>query len=160
MAKDEMNEMTTDKWGHEVWGSVRSGSSNLTFYFAKEDHWIAKETRDQLIAARGGTEEWHPRMVVDGGAMKHAFCLSESMSLSQGGESEKEGYANGEQKRRIACPWPRGLLSMRRGLWLCMRSVRRMRVRNSDIGRVGVLKIDVWMERQHRVRQVHCIDFV
>jgi hypothetical protein len=76
MANHEMQEITTDNWSHEIWGSADAGSSNLTFYFDKEDHWVANQTRDDLIAARGGNEEWMPKMIVDEG-VPHGFCISE-----------------------------------------------------------------------------------
>ncbi|KAI9680025.1 MAG: hypothetical protein M1817_005041 [Caeruleum heppii] len=74
----------------------------LIFYFAEKDHWVAANTRDELIAARGtlhydddhGQEEkqqsppndsytkdnqWsRPRMMIDKGGVPHGFCISHS----------------------------------------------------------------------------------
>jgi len=79
MAKDEMEAMTEDKWGEEIWGVEHQDPSQkpadipkLIFYFgenvsfllllnpfllmisdsAMQDHWVANSTRDALMAAR------------------------------------------------------------------------------------------------------------
>jgi hypothetical protein len=89
MAGEEMRTIREDKWGEEVWGAANivmhgqkkggdvvvdgkdQGTSiaKLVFYFAKTDHWIADQTRDDLLKSRGRLDEegedWKPRMVVD-----------------------------------------------------------------------------------------------
>ncbi|KAF4547956.1 Lipid-droplet associated hydrolase-like protein [Elsinoe fawcettii] len=54
LARHEMVEISTDKWSDEIWGAVASPGikTKLFFYFAENDHWVANETRDQIIAAR------------------------------------------------------------------------------------------------------------
>ncbi|KAI9372526.1 hypothetical protein BJX61DRAFT_439268 [Aspergillus egyptiacus] len=81
MAADEMRTITADKWSDDVWGVSSSGSNGdadlltrLFFYFGRNDHWVAEETRDEIIALRGSAKEG-PRMVVCEEALPHAFCL-------------------------------------------------------------------------------------
>lgn len=82
MAKDEMNEITEDRWDEDVWGAATESESprpKLIFYFGKRDHWVADHTRDELIAARAyqdGGEEWKPRMLIDEEGIPHSFPIS------------------------------------------------------------------------------------
>ncbi|KAL2812577.1 hypothetical protein BJX63DRAFT_239511 [Aspergillus granulosus] len=96
MAADEMRTITSDKWSDDVWGvaspsSTGAGSdlarpARLFFYFGRNDHWVAERTREEIVAARGGTNEKEtgtgtargPRMVVCEEAVPHAFCLRHS----------------------------------------------------------------------------------
>jgi len=103
MAGDEMRTIREDKWGEEVWGAanivmygrkkdgdvVEEGKSQgtrtaeLVFYFAKTDHWIADQTRDDLLRLRGRLdregEDWKPRMVVDQeDGLVHGWCIGQS----------------------------------------------------------------------------------
>ena len=88
MARDEMDEITSDRWDSDLWGIAKPKDGcprpKLFFYFGKDDRWVADHTRDELIAARGyregGGEEWKPRMLVDEEGITHDFCLSESGS--------------------------------------------------------------------------------
>jgi hypothetical protein len=90
MARDEMHTITHDKWDEEVWGAAHSGAAGeprpkLFFMFGKHDHWVANETRDQLIKARGRNgaakeENWKPVMEVDEEGWPHDFCLSKYMA--------------------------------------------------------------------------------
>lgn len=81
----ELAQMTTDEWDDEIWGvEGQAGGrerTKLFFYFAKDDHWVANETRDQLIAARAWSgkigEEDRPEMEIASTGLPHAFCLSE-----------------------------------------------------------------------------------
>ena len=83
MARDEMEEITEDKWDEDFWGPARSGSGiptpRLIFYFGKDDHWVANRTRDELIAARGyqagSKDQWKARMLIDDEDVPHAFCI-------------------------------------------------------------------------------------
>jgi len=112
MAKDELSQLTHDQWSDDFWGvpapekasstafekvagdivePTRSqhtentqGSSHtqLHFYWGSNDHWIAQDTRDRIIATRARTEgklgdERKPIMEIDGHGIGHAFCLSE-----------------------------------------------------------------------------------
>ena len=87
MARDEMNEITADRWNTDIWGdatpsSSESPRSKLAFYFGKDDHWVASHMRDELIAARGWRDEVdddrRPRMEVDQEGVPHDFCISKS----------------------------------------------------------------------------------
>ncbi|KAJ9642941.1 hypothetical protein H2199_004463 [Coniosporium tulheliwenetii] len=62
MAREEMQVITADTWDDEIWGAAALSPSGLPrsklfFLFAKQDHWVADETRDDLIRlrARRGT---------------------------------------------------------------------------------------------------------
>lgn len=94
MARDEMAEITHDRWDYSIWGSEKAGVSRLWFYFGQNDHWVAEETREAIMKARGRGmgEEWKPRMVLDEGGVPHGFCIGESLAallfgvFSGGGE--------------------------------------------------------------------------
>ncbi|KAF9894072.1 hypothetical protein FE257_009045 [Aspergillus nanangensis] len=55
MAADEMRIITSDKWSDDVWGMSASHDpiSRLYFYFGRNDHWVAEQTRDEIVAIRG-----------------------------------------------------------------------------------------------------------
>jgi hypothetical protein len=103
MAKDELAQLTHDKWSDEFWGtsSTISGAvgksaaenaksatlppshTQLFFYWGSNDHWIAQDTRDRIIQTRAKVEgqpgdERKPTMEIDSNGIGHAFCLSES----------------------------------------------------------------------------------
>jgi pimeloyl-ACP methyl ester carboxylesterase len=107
MAGEEMRTIREDKWGEEVWGAANTvmygrkkdgdlvvegtseGTSQgtrtakLVFYFAKTDHWIADQTKDDLLKFRGRLdregEDWKPRMVVDNeDGLVHGWCIGQS----------------------------------------------------------------------------------
>lgn len=103
MAKDELAQLTHDKWSDEFWGtsstisaavekstaenatsSIRSPShTQLYFYWGSNDHWIAQDTRDRIIQTRAKVEgqagdERKPTMEIDSNGIGHAFCLSAS----------------------------------------------------------------------------------
>jgi hypothetical protein len=109
MAKDELAQLTHDQWSDEFWGVATPGNApsaaidqaagrtaeptrsqqpeqpshtQLHFYWGSNDHWIAQDTRDRIIANRARTEdksgdERKPIMEIDGHGIGHAFCLSE-----------------------------------------------------------------------------------
>ncbi|OCK78600.1 hypothetical protein K432DRAFT_301615 [Lepidopterella palustris CBS 459.81] len=108
MARDEMMEITADKWDEEVWGAahptkLRHERAQLRFLFGKNDHWVANETRDDLIRARAGgngggkeegergrgkeegqVEHWKPVMEVDEEeGLDHAFCIRQSIPVAE-----------------------------------------------------------------------------
>jgi len=103
MAKDELAQLTHDKWSDEFWGTsstisaaaerssaedassaiVPHSHTQLHFYWGSDDHWIAQDTRDNIIQTRAKVEgrvgdERKPIMEVDSNGIGHAFCLSES----------------------------------------------------------------------------------
>ena len=92
MARDEMLEITEDRWDEDIWGtaSAPEGSiaSRLILYFGQSDHWVADHTRDELIAARGnvqGEEQlWKPKMLIDEEGIPHGFCIRKQVVLLKG----------------------------------------------------------------------------
>lgn len=87
MGRDEMKEITEDKWSEDIWGSAKSEPSqyrpSLVFCFGKNDHWVEDGMRDALIAQRGidesRLEAWKPRMVIDEEGVPHSFCIRECL---------------------------------------------------------------------------------
>ncbi|KAE8329478.1 hypothetical protein BDV39DRAFT_191394 [Aspergillus sergii] len=79
MAADEMQTITSDKWSDDVWGmsDVKDPVTRLFFYFGRNDHWVAEQTRDEVIKLRGRTESG-PKMVVCEEGLPHAFVLKHS----------------------------------------------------------------------------------
>lgn len=97
MAADEMRTITTDKWTDDVWGvstetqplSQSTRQPRLFFYFGRNDHWVAEQTRDEIVAAREARDikpgsGSGPRMIVCEDSVPHAFCLSMSFVLILG----------------------------------------------------------------------------
>ena len=88
MGADEMQTITTDKWADDIWGigtgdaSAEKPAPRLVFYFGQNDHWVAEQTRDEIMALRGrkGSNGGGPRMLVCEDGVPHAFCLSEYSS--------------------------------------------------------------------------------
>ncbi|QSS55664.1 esterase/lipase superfamily domain-containing protein [Histoplasma capsulatum var. duboisii H88] len=96
MSADEMRDITYDKWSDEIWGIASSSSApspmsapsseesplNLVLYFAKQDHWVADRTRDEIIRVRGGVGSSSgsngPRMQVCEDGVVHGFCIQHS----------------------------------------------------------------------------------
>jgi len=79
MARDELILIRPDQWDHEVWGSAHESPLGISrpklfFYFGENDHWVANRTRDDLIATRGGSEEWKPHTEIDRHGTGHGFC--------------------------------------------------------------------------------------
>ncbi|CAG7926717.1 unnamed protein product [Penicillium olsonii] len=81
MAADEMRTITSDKWGDDVWGAAREPVAKLFFYFGRNDHWVAEQTRDDIVALRG--KEGGPTMVVCEEGLPHAFCLKHSDTMAR-----------------------------------------------------------------------------
>lgn len=80
-----MKTITADAWDDELWGvskaqDLSSNKTKLYFYFGTDDHWVANETRDELIAARAATgqsgDENKPTMEIDTHDTPHGFCIS------------------------------------------------------------------------------------
>jgi len=86
MARDEMLEITADRWEEDVWGSATPCDDyrppKLFFMFGRSDHWVADRTRDEMIAARalqpGEGEDWKPKMEIDETSVPHGFCIRRS----------------------------------------------------------------------------------
>ncbi|CAG8899658.1 unnamed protein product [Penicillium egyptiacum] len=81
MAADEMRTITSDRWTDDVWGaaSAREPIAKLFFYFGRNDHWVADQTRDDIVAVRGQKGgQAGPTMVVCEEGLPHAFCLKHS----------------------------------------------------------------------------------
>ncbi|KAL5119038.1 hypothetical protein ACEQ8H_002962 [Pleosporales sp. CAS-2024a] len=104
MARDEMFQIDTDIWDDDVWGAPPDAPASrhphprpmLRFLFAKKDHWVADETREQLIRTRGrfsygdgvdevGTgEAWKPVMQVDETeGWVHGFCIGQAVPVAE-----------------------------------------------------------------------------
>ncbi|RAH75365.1 bifunctional triacylglycerol lipase/ester hydrolase, partial [Aspergillus aculeatinus CBS 121060] len=86
MAASEMYTINSDEWADEVWGiaSTPEAAKSLTklfFYYGRGDHWVAEETREEIIALRGrgnGNGNGNANGITEGGSAK-------------GGEGEGEG---------------------------------------------------------------------
>ncbi|KAF1346592.1 hypothetical protein BDV97DRAFT_222489 [Delphinella strobiligena] len=91
LAQDEMRTITTDKWDDEIWGVVTDAESSegtkLFFLFGTDDHWVADETRDELIAARAAKghvgEEGRPCMEIDESGIPHGFCIRHNEAVAR-----------------------------------------------------------------------------
>jgi pimeloyl-ACP methyl ester carboxylesterase len=97
LARDEMLQITSDSWDTEIWGAAHVSTHAharpiIRFLFAEEDHWVANETRDELIRARGliregdgGEEEdWKPVMEIDEEeGWPHGFCIKHSVPVAE-----------------------------------------------------------------------------
>ncbi|KAE8396288.1 hypothetical protein BDV23DRAFT_177830 [Aspergillus alliaceus] len=79
MAADEMQTITSDKWSDDVWGmsNVKDPVTRLFFYFGRSDHWVAEQTRDEVVEVRG-RREGGPKMIVCEEKLPHAFVLKHS----------------------------------------------------------------------------------
>jgi pimeloyl-ACP methyl ester carboxylesterase len=84
LARDELATIRADRWGEEVWGAGdgnADGGNGLKIYslFAKEDHWVADATRDEILKVRGG----RGKFVVDEEGLVHAWPLKQSEVVAQ-----------------------------------------------------------------------------
>lgn len=87
MAADEMRDITVDKWNDEVWGisnpEIPSRQpAKLVFYFGRNDHWVAEQTRDDIIRIRSlqaaQCKKRGPKIVVCDDHILHGFCVGKS----------------------------------------------------------------------------------
>jgi len=97
MGAEEMEQITSDAWDDELWGAAHASPTDvprpkLFFYFGEDDHWVAKRTRDDLIALRGrdgkdgdekNGEHWRPRMEIDTLGIPHAFSDVWSVQIAE-----------------------------------------------------------------------------
>ncbi|BCS29818.1 bifunctional triacylglycerol lipase/ester hydrolase [Aspergillus puulaauensis] len=90
MGADEMRTITTDKWSDDVWGVSKAKEgpqpqqqllTRLFFYFGRNDHWVAEQTREEIIAARGAVQNG-PKMIVCEESLPHAFCLRHNETMA------------------------------------------------------------------------------
>lgn len=102
-----MKTITVDAWDDELWGISKaqkpdSNKTKLYFYFGTDDHWVANETRDELIAARAATgktgNEDKPTMEIDTHSTPHGFCISKSSSHVQ-----SESFLTYDRAQRSGC---------------------------------------------------------
>lgn len=110
MARDEMFQIDTDIWDEDVWGAAVGAPASqhphprpiMRFLFAKKDHWVADETRDTLMKARGRAgdveeveglgENWKPVMEVDEKeGWPHGFCIAHGVPVAE----RVAGYVRG-----------------------------------------------------------------
>lgn len=102
MARDEMATIRSDMWDAEIWGTANESPfphprPKLRFLFGQNDHWVADETRDDLIRTRASvrdydektgsdiekTEQWKPIMEVDEEeGWPHGFCIKHSVPVA------------------------------------------------------------------------------
>jgi len=112
MARDEMLEITDDRWDEDIWGTASAseggGAPKVIFYFGQSDHWVADHARDELIASRGNVEGenklWKPKMSIDDEGIPHGFCIRELLKLSlQGGNTNlsRPQLESGKKDRRF-----------------------------------------------------------
>ncbi|QDS70166.1 hypothetical protein FKW77_006108 [Venturia effusa] len=88
LACDEIETITADKWSDEIWGAAHPSPTGvprprLYLFFGEDDHWVSAKTRDELIAMRGGEEDWRPRMEVDTTGLPHGFCIEHSVPVAE-----------------------------------------------------------------------------
>lgn len=110
LGKDEMDMITNDKWGEEVWGAATDPltnskdtiHSNLVFFWGSNDRWVAQKTRNELIDARGfrksktlssaassiseassPADGWKPSMFIDDKKIPHGFCIKHSEIVAE-----------------------------------------------------------------------------
>ncbi|KAI4276690.1 MAG: hypothetical protein LQ337_002319 [Flavoplaca oasis] len=110
LGKDEMDMITNDKWGEEIWGAATEPGtnskdtihSNLVFFWGSNDKWVAQKTRNELIDARGyrrskasssttsslsdvssPVDGWKPSMFIDDKKIPHGFCIKHSEVVAE-----------------------------------------------------------------------------
>ena len=95
LARDELATIRADKWGAEIWGVRRDAiidsedgsrifnrdSPDLYFLFAKDDHWIADTTRNEILQGRAG--EGGKGILDREDGLVHAWCLRQSQPVSK-----------------------------------------------------------------------------
>ena len=100
LARDELRIIREDNWGEEVWGALEDGTGEmedqvmeagaiqerstsplLYFLFADKDHWVADETRKEILRARA-RDNGRNRFVVDEAGVQHAWCLRQNRKVA------------------------------------------------------------------------------
>ena len=91
MGRDEMQQVTADRWDAEVWGSAIPSPNGLLptklfFYFGEDDHWVARRTRDDIIFPKRTQRSQHgslkPLMEVDDQGIPHCFPIRYSAPVA------------------------------------------------------------------------------
>lgn len=91
MGADEMAAIADDEWEEELWEVLEKSEDHrfkvpkFFFLFAKKDHWVSRQVRDEFIAKmrrhaeREGPEHKKGRteIEIDDGRFPHAFCTRE-----------------------------------------------------------------------------------
>ena len=91
LASDELRIIREDRWGNEVWGAVEDGDAEggkdqnrsgprLYFLFARKDHWVADETREEVLTRRG--HGGRHTFLVDEEGLQHAWCLKQNKAVA------------------------------------------------------------------------------
>ncbi|KAK2749821.1 hypothetical protein FQN57_005235 [Myotisia sp. PD_48] len=98
LAEDEMRNIGADKWTDEIWGlrgtsEVSNQQSNrlakLIFYFGRDDHWVAEQTREEIIRSRkpkttpDGLRGHGPMMMVCDDGIMHGFCIGHNELMAK-----------------------------------------------------------------------------
>jgi pimeloyl-ACP methyl ester carboxylesterase len=92
MAKEELVEISVDKWGAEVWGASHEaqvgawsgqGGPHMYFLFAQTDHWIASKTKDEIQRTRGRRDGLGDFAVDEKDGLVHAWCLRQNRVVSE-----------------------------------------------------------------------------
>ncbi|RFU33024.1 hypothetical protein B7463_g3321, partial [Scytalidium lignicola] len=93
LLRDELKMITEDKWDDDIWGiehvdkNEKATVPKLFFYFGHNDHWVANNTRDAIIAARGQSDEddksSRPVMMIDEDGIEHSFCIWHSETMAE-----------------------------------------------------------------------------
>ncbi|KAK3328568.1 hypothetical protein B0T19DRAFT_424928 [Cercophora scortea] len=107
LGKDEMVNITEEKWGEELWeiasdaeedeAAARrgdgdedsdkelksAGRTKFFFYYAKKDHWVADECRDAFIERRSTHGRGGTRIMIDEHDIPHAFCIAHSELVAE-----------------------------------------------------------------------------
>ena len=99
MARDELLEITTDKWSDTVWDQrpptrYKIDRPQLYFVWGDNDHWVQNSTRDEIIlnhARRTGKAVpdsfGQPYMEVDDSNIPHDFCIRKLLLAKRAGHS-------------------------------------------------------------------------
>ncbi|KIV77818.1 hypothetical protein PV11_09598 [Exophiala sideris] len=99
MAGGELKEIRADQWGDEVWGAVEAEAEEdtnttsplLYMWFAKEDHWVASTTREEIVKRRGmeagqigKRQQKRPNITIDEThGLVHAWCLEQNQIVAE-----------------------------------------------------------------------------
>ncbi|SPN98686.1 uncharacterized protein DNG_01730 [Cephalotrichum gorgonifer] len=87
MGRDEMTAIADDEWEEDLWEVLKGDEEHrqrvpkFMFLFAKVDHWVSCELRDEFIKRMRGRKKGSTEIVIDGGNFPHAFCTKEVCSM-------------------------------------------------------------------------------
>ena len=91
MARDEVREITEDRWDDDVWGVAESlpvkSRARIVLYFGEKDHWVADHVRNDLMAKRASRsnelEMKTVSMSIDEMKVPHSFCICEYINKTR-----------------------------------------------------------------------------